>query len=411
MNEGCIPTKTLVRSAEVAQLVRRAAEFGVSVRDMAVDMATVVNRKEAIIRGIREDIYRNLARSDITFIEGQAHFRSPVEIEVDERVIRADKAIIAAGSRTGIPPIEGLDQVDYLTSGAALDLRRVPESLIIVGGGYIALEYAQIFHAFGSRVTILGRNPQLAKTEDPDIANALAELMREDGITVYTGAPVIRVRQEGGYKVVTARIDGVEREFRASDLLIGVGRVPNGDQLNAEAAGVELRGTAVVADEQLRTSAPNIWAVGDVTGGWMFTHVATYEGPYAALNAVKGAGKVADYRVVPRAIFTNPPIGAVGLTEPQAREAGHDVAVGTFRFEWSGRAKAMGEAQGLIKVVAKARSGKILGFHILGPHADDLIHEAAVAMNTGDGTLKAVTSTIHIHPTLSEAVKSAAKAV
>lgn len=301
--------------------------------------------------------------------------------------------------------------MNYLTSADGLNLRYVPESLIIIGGGYIALEYAQMYHGFGSKVTVLGRNPQVARTEDEDIANALAELMREIGIAIYTGTPVLRVRQENGYKIATANLNGVEKEFRATDLLVATGRVPNGDQLNSDAAGIKLQESAIVVDEELQTSAANIWAIGDAIGGWMFTHKATYEGPYAALNAVKNAGKTVDFRVVPRAIFTHPPIGAVGLTEKQARDAGYEVAVGTYRFEHSGRAQAMGETRGLIKVVAEAKSSKILGFHILGPHADDLIHETAVAMNTGDGTLNAITSTIHIHPTLSEAIKAAAKAV
>jgi len=391
--------------------MRRAVGFGVPVGEVAVDMETVVNRKESIIRGIREGIYRNLVRRGIAFIEGEAHFRSPVEIEVGERVVQADKVIIATGSRSGIPSVEGLDSVNYLTSADGLNLRYVPESLIIIGGGYIALEYAQMYHGFGSKVTVLGRNPQVARTEDEDIANALAKLMREAGITIHTGTPVLRVRQENGYKIATANLNGIEKEFRATDLLVASGRVPNGDQLNVDAAGMKLQGSAIVVDDKLQTAASNIWAIGDVIGGWMFTHKATYEGPYAALNAVKNAGKTVDYRVVPRAIFTHPPIGAVGLTEKQARDAGHEVTVGTYRFENSGRAQAIGEARGLIKVIVEAKSRKILGFHILGQHADDLIHEAAVAMNTGDGTVKAITSTIHIYPTLSEAVKAAAKAV
>lgn len=411
MNEGCIPTKTLLRSAEIAQLMRRGAEFGVPVQEVAVDMATIVNRKEAIIRGIREGIYRNLARSGITLLEGTARFRSPTEIEVGDTVIQSEKTIIAAGSRTRIPTIDGLDEVDYLTSSDALNLFKVPESLIIVGGGYIALEYAQMYNGFGSRVTVLGRNPQIAKTEDQDIANTLARLMREDGIAVHTDAAVISMRQENGRKLVTVRVDGTQKEFQATDLLIATGRIPNGDQLHAASAGIELRESAVTVDEQLRTSASNIWAIGDVIGGWMFTHKATYEGPYAALNAIRDAKKTVDYRVIPRAIFTHPPIGAVGLTEKQAGNAGYEIAVGSYNFENSGRAQAIGEARGRIKVVAEKKSGKILGFHILGPHADDLIHEAAVAMTAGDGTLKAITSTIHIHPTLSEAVKAAAKKV
>lgn len=410
MNEGCIPSKTLLRSAEVAALMRRAAEFGVPVQPVPVDMPTIVNRKEMIIRGIREGLYRNIAGSGaITLVEGEARFRSPEEIEVGEAVYRVDRTIIAAGSRTGIPLIEGLDRVDYLTSRQALDLRYVPSSMIIVGGGYVALEFAQIYNSFGSRVALLGRNRQIAPSEDADIANALADILRDDGIDLHTSAPVKSVRQEHGVKIAVAEIAGQEREFRAEVLLIATGRTPNGDQLALENTQVQLKGTAIVADEQLHTGDPHIWALGDVTGGYMFTHMATAEGPYAALNAVQNAGKVMDYRVVPRAIFTNPAIASVGLTEQEAREAGHDVAVGRFKMEDSGRARALGELRGLMKAVVDDRDGRILGFHILAAHADDLVHEVVAAMSVGQGTIDAITQSIHIHPTLGEAVKNTAK--
>ena len=410
MNEGCIPSKTLLRSAEVAALMRRAAEFGVPVQEVAVDMPTVVNRKEMLIRGIREGLYRNIANnSAIKLVEGEARFKSPVELEIGDTLYQADKSIIAAGSRIGMPSIEGLDEVDYLTSREGLDLRYVPSSMIIVGGGYVALEFAQMYNSFGSHVTLLGRNPQIAPGEDTDIANALADIMREDGVELYTNAPVNRIYEEHGTKVTIAEIDGEEREFRAESLLIATGRTPNGDQLALENTDAALNSTAIETDEQLRTGDPHIWALGDVTGGYMFTHMATAEGPYAALNAVKDAGRVVDYRVVPRAIFTNPAIASVGLTEQEARDAGHDVSIGLHQMEWTGRARANGESRGLIKAIADNKDGRILGFHILAAHADDLIHEAVIAMNVGDGTLENITRSIHIHPTLGEAVKDAAK--
>ncbi len=391
--------------------MRRAAEFGVPVTEVAVDLPTVINRKEMLIRGIREDLYRDLANNHaITYMEDEARFRSPVELEIGGKVFRVEKSIVAAGSRIGIPEIQGLDRVAYLTSRSGLDLRKVPTSMVIIGGGYVALEFAQMYSGFGTQVTIVGRNSQIAPTEDADLAEALADIMREDGIRIHTGATVQQVFERDGSKVVEADLDGQRVDFRAETVLVATGRVPNGDQLRLENTDVRMNDTAIEADAQLRTADPHVWALGDVTGGYMFTHMATAEGPYAALNAVKDAGKKVDYRVVPRVIFTDPPLASVGMTEGQAREAGYDVKVGVHKMAWTGRARAHGESRGLIKALADPANGRILGFHILGARADDLIHEAVIAMNAGEGTLSALTGSIHVHPTMSEALKSVAKA-
>jgi len=403
----------MIRSAEVMHLVaRRAAEFGVEIEGpVRFNLARAVARKNAIVDGIIGGIYSALERrrEAITFLRGQARFLNDHEIDTGEGRLSFEKAIIATGARNVVPPIEGIGDIEYLTNRTALFLEQLPASMIVIGGGYIGVEFAQMYGRFGTRVTLLGRNRQLVPGEDPELAGLLADYLREEGIEVHTGTPVASVRAEGTEKVVTALVDGVETEFRAETVLLGAGRVANTDDLALDAAGVvaDERGFVSV-DDQLRTEQPHIWAVGDVKGGWMFTHVATYDGPIAALNAVKGLSRRVDYRVVPRAIFSDPTLAAVGLTEAEARARGHQVTVGSVPADGA-RAKAIGDRRGRLKAVVDGETGEILGFHILAPHGDTLLHEAVAAMHDRGG-IERISKSIHVHPTLSEMVKAAAKA-
>jgi len=412
VNEGCVPTKAMIRSAEVMHTVaRRAAEFGVEIEGrIRFNLKKAVARKDGIVRGILDGIYNGLRRQEaITFLRGEARFLNDHEIDTGEGRLRFANAIIAAGARNALPPIEGLAGIEYLTNRSALFLEELPPRLVIIGGGYVGLEFAQMYARFGTQVTLLGRNPQLAPGEDAELAALLADFLREEGIVVHTDAPVLSARAERGEKVVTARIDGAETEFRAEAVLLAAGRVGNTDGLNLQAAGVGVEGRGFVqVDDRLTTTQSHIWAIGDVKGGHMFTHVATYDGPIAALNAVKGLDKRVDYRVVPRAIFTDPTLAAVGLTEGEARAQGYDVAVGSVPADGA-RAKAIGDRRGRLKAVVNRPNGEILGFHILAPHADILLHEAVAAMH-GHGGIERISKSIHIHPTLSEMVKGAAKA-
>ena len=403
----------MLRSAEVMHLVaRRAADFGVEIEgNVRFRLDRAVSRKDEIVRGITTTIHRNLDRraEAIEFIRGEARFLSDHEVDTGDRVLSFEKAIIATGARNATLPIDGLDSIDVLTNRSALELVRLPESLIIIGGGYVGIEFAQMYARFGSRVTLLGRNEHLAPGEDPELGDLLAECLRAEDIEILTGAPVSAVREDGSEKIVTALVDGAKRELHAEQILIAGGRVGNTDRLDLSAAGIEVRDKGfVTVDEQLRTTQPHVFAIGDVKGGWMFTHVATYDGPIAALNAVKDAGRTTDYRVVPRAVFSDPTLAAVGLTETEAREAGHDVIVGSVPVAGA-RAMAIGESCGRIKAVVEKNTGEILGFHVLAPHADDLLHEVVTAMY-GHGTIDRLSKSIHIHPTLSEMVKAAAKA-
>jgi pyruvate/2-oxoglutarate dehydrogenase complex dihydrolipoamide dehydrogenase (E3) component len=393
---------------------QRAYEFGVrGVNPEAItfDLAAAIARKDAIVNGIIAGIYDALHKNkNITFFTGHAEFASPVDIRVDGKGITADKTILAVGARTTSVDIPGLADVGFITNYEALKLERLPASMIVIGGGYIGVEFAQMYARFGTRVTMLGRAPRVMPHEDEEVSAALADVLRAEGIDLHTSAPVLRAEREGNAKVVVAKIDGAERRFEADVILFAGGRVARIDGLGLEQAGVELARGVVRVDETLLTTASNVWSVGDANGGAMFTHRATYDGPLAALNAVRGLKKQVDYRVVPRAVFSEPAVASVGLTEREARESGHEVKVGKHLFANTGRAKAIGQTEGFVKIVTDARAGEILGAHILGAHADILIHEVVAAMYN-HGTAEPLAKSIHIHPTLNEAVKSAAKAL
>jgi pyruvate/2-oxoglutarate dehydrogenase complex dihydrolipoamide dehydrogenase (E3) component len=393
-------------------VARRAAEFGVEVQgQVRFRLDQAVGRKDSIVKGIHRSIHGALERrkEEIVFLRGEARFLNEHEIDTGDGRLNFDKAIVATGARRVVPPIPGLDEVEFLTNQTALDLTDLPSSMIIVGGGYVGIEFAQMYGRFGTQVTLLGRNSRLAPTEDPDLAQLLAGYLREEGIQVHTSAPVTSLRKDGQESVASAMVDGEEREFRAEAVLLAAGRVGNTDRLDLGAAGVAtVEKGFIQVDERLTTSQPNISAIGDVKGGWMFTHVATYDARVAALNAIEAAGRSVDYRVVPRVIFSDPALAAVGLTETEASEKGYDVAVGSVPVQGA-RPLAIGDARGRLKVVVNRTDGEILGCHILAPHADDLLHEVVTAMHD-HGRIDRIGKSIHAHPTLSEMVKAAARA-
>ncbi len=400
-------------SGQVMHLAaRRAAEFGVEIKGpVRFRMEKAVARKDAIVRKIQKGIHGALNKRDdrITFLRGAARFVGDHEVDTGDARLSFAKAVIATGARRSVAPIAGLDTVKFLTNRSALELDHVPESLIVIGGGYVGIEFAQMYARFGSRVTLLGKSPRLAPGEDPELSDLLATYLRDEGIDVRTGAAVAAVRAEAGRHRATFTVAGEEHEASAAVLLIATGRVGNTDNLGLGEAGIEVKAEGFIpVDDQLRTSQPHVWAIGDVKGGLMFTHVATYDGPIAALNAVKDQGRTVDYRVVPRAVFSDPTLASVGLTEEEARNRGYDVAVGKVPAGGA-RAMAIGDTRGMLKAIVNRADQEILGFHILAAAGDDLLHEAVAAMYH-HGTIDRIGKSIHVHPTLSEMVKSAAKA-
>ncbi len=394
-------------------LVRdRAAEYGVVGVDpqkISFDLAKAVARKDRVVAWVHSGVYKALDHNkNITFLRGQAEFSSPVDLRVDGRVITVEKSILATGSQAVPANIPGLADAGYITNDEALKLERLPSSMIVIGAGYEGVEFAQMYARFGTRVTLLGRAPRVMPQTEPELSDALGEILRAEGVDLHTSAEVVRAGAENGSRYVMVREGGVERRFEAELLLVAVGRIARVEGLGLQQAGVEMQGPFVRANAELRTTRDNIWSIGDANGGAMFTHRATYDGPIAALNAVKSIGRQVDYRVVPWAVFTEPALASVGLAEEQARREGKEVKIGLADFASSGRAKAIGQTAGLVKLIVDAESDQLLGGHILGPHADILIHEVVTTMYQ-HGTAESIAKSIHVHPTLSEVVKRAAR--
>lgn len=394
-------------------LVKEKADLfgvkGVDPEQVWFDLGTAMDRKDNIVQGIIDGIHNGLDRNkNISFITGRAEFTSPVDIRVDSKTITSEKTILAVGSKQKDPGIPGLEKTGYLTNNEALQLREIPESMIIIGGGYIGVEFAQMYNRFGTKVTILGRASRLMKNEEPELSETLEELLAKEGIDVFTSAEVFRVENSGGKRVAVTDVNGKTNKFEAAEILLAAGRVAKIDDLGLGFAGVEMAGDFIKVDGQLRTTSENVWSLGDANGGYMFTHRATYDGPIAAQNSVRKAGKKVDYSALPRAVFSEPALASVGMTETEAKKAGYETKTGKAYFKHSGRGKAIAQTEGLAKIVVDNQTNQILGGHILGPHADDLIHEIVIAMQKG-GDLEPITKAIHIHPTVSEVIKDAAK--
>ena len=405
---GCVPTKTLVKSARVAHLVRHSEEYGVVSGEAEVDFPAVMDRMDGVIAAAGEhDSPERFRGLGVDVFEDEARFEAPDLVAVDGRRLGARSVIVATGSHPTAPPVEGLEEAGYITNVGALRLRRLPRSLIIVGSGPIGSEFAQIFARFGSQVTLVSTSPLPLPKEDPEIGEVLRQVLLAGGVRFHGGYSAEKARLENGEKVITAKNGaGHEIEARGEEILIAAGRAPTAGSLALENAGIELEEKGLKVDEHLRTTAPNVYAAGDITGKYLFTHVAEYQARNALRNALFPVKAKVDHRVVPWTTFTDPEVARVGLTEEQAR-AQHDF-VKVFRqpFDEVDRAMANGEKTGLVKIVT-GRRGKILGGHIIGLDAGNLIHEIVLAMQ-GNIPIQALSTMIHVYPTLSQANQRAA---
>lgn len=413
LNRGCIPTKTMLRSAEIAHLVDRAAEFGVNVDgEYHTDMETVVERQQRVVERIRTGAYDNVENAEnIRLVEGHGIFESSTEIAVNDRVLSADRIVINTGARPAKPPIDGLEGVPTLDSTSALEVTDVPDHFVVVGGGYVGVEYAQMYARFGADVTLFQRGECILPGEEPDVSRVVQDVFESEGITVQTNASVEQLTETNVGIEVTAKQSGETLTVEASDVLIAAGRQPNTDGLNLDGTGIETNEKGFIdIDEQYRTTAESVWALGDVTGMPMFTHSARDDADRLYRHLVEDESIDRTDQHVPRAVFTDPPVGRIGLTEAEAREAGHDVAIGRTEYEEQGKPKALGETEGFVKIVTDADTDEILGAHIVGEGGADLVHELVVAMELG-GTASDVANAIHVHPTLSEVVNSAVSGV
>ncbi len=413
LNRGCIPTKALVASSEALHKAKNLEDFGIEVSgEITPNLSKIMERKNKVVSTQVKGI-RSLFKSwGINLIEGRGMVLTPEKIEIQKKdntieIIETDKMIIATGSRPAQIPIFPFDGEHILSSDDALNIKSIPKSLIIIGAGVIGCEFACIFRELGTEVTMVEMMPRAVSTEDPEISEILEKELKKKKIKLITGVKVERVEgQHDGIHVYLE--DG--KELVSEKLLVSIGRALNTENIGLEAIGIKkgARGEILV-NEKMETNIDGIYAIGDVTGGILLAHTASKQGIVAALNACEKE-KIYDSSIVPAAIFTSPEIGSVGLREHQAQEKGITIKTGRFQFRALGKAHAMGEIAGMIKIVADANTDKVLGVHIIGAHASDLVHEGALAMKAGL-TIKEVADMIHAHPTLAEGLMEAAEDV
>jgi dihydrolipoamide dehydrogenase len=413
LNVGCIPTKALLRSAEVYRTFQRAEEFGLKLEgSVAPDWPAIQERKDKIVRQLVQGVEVLLRKAGVQVLSGRGRFVAPraLEVTLADRVQRVDAAniLIATGSRPLQLPLPGFDLPGIIDSTGALALEELPRRMLIIGGGAIGVEFAEVFNALGVEVTIVEMLSSLLPLMDADLGQALAWTFGQRGIEMLLDSRVTRVDPVDGGLKATVAIPDSERTLEGDKVLVAVGRRPNVEDLGLEIAGVHVEKTGIPVDAHMQTHVPGIYAIGDVTGGMQLAHVASRGGEVAVENAL-GHSSTLDLKTVPSCVYTDPEIASVGLTETQAREAGHDVRVGRFPLTASGKAQTYGAKDGFVKVVSEARFGELLGLHIVAPHASDLIHEGGLALGL-EATLEEVVTTVHGHPTLGEAVREAALA-
>lgn len=403
LNVGCIPTKALVKNAELIHGIRHADNRGLKTVKPEVDMPDTIKMKNRVVKQLAGGVQMLLKANGVEIIKGEAEVISPNRLSVAGQDISFDNLIIATGSSNFAPPIPGLDSQGILTSTEILDLDHIPGSLAIIGGGVIGCEFATIFSNFGSKVTIIEMLPDIVPLMDKDISDTLKSSLTADGVDVLTGCKVVEVNKENNkYTVkVTGNKEGI---IEVDNVLVSVGRRLNLKGL--ESLDLELENNYIKVNDRLETSVKHVFAVGDATGKIQLAHVASAQGIAAAEN-IAGKQAVMSYDVVPNCIYTIPEIGSVGLTEEKAKEMYGELIVGKFPMMACGKALAMGEMTGFTKLIADKKSGKVLGCHIIGPNATEVIGQAAAVMQSG-GTLKDITRTIHAHPTISETILEAA---
>ena len=416
LNVGCIPTKALTTSAELLVKARQADGLGVSIPEAAPNLPSLMAHKQGVVDNLVSGVEQLLRKRQITLVEGEGRLVRPDTVRVTSATgnvveILARHVILAPGSVTARPPIPGLDLSGVMTSTEALDIAKVPEQLVVVGGGVIGLEFACIYEALGSQVTVLEMMPTLLPgVTDDSLAKRLALILRRRGMVIHTGVTVEVIEPaKSGLRVIFAGAKGKDA-VEGERVLVAVGRWPNTDDLGLAEFGVKMNGRAIAVDEHLGTNLPNVWAIGDAVGGMMLAHKAMVDGRVVAEN-VMGGKRAVDYRSVPSVVFTRPEIASVGLTEAEARARGADglpqFKVTKFPFSANPRSQILGETEGQIRLVCEVGSGRVLGVHVMGPHATDLIAEGALAVQVG-ATADDLAWTTHAHPTLPEAMLEAA---
>ena len=406
VNTGCIPTKTLVASARAAHMVRRAADFGVMVDgEVRVDMRQVKERKDGVVRRSNEGVEQWLKHMEhATVYEGHARFEDSHAIRVGEAHLEADKIFINVGARAFVPPMPGLDQVEYLTNSSMMQVDYLPEHLLVIGGSYIGLEFGQMFRRFGSKVTLIEKGPRLIGRDDEDVSEAVKEVMQSDGVEVRLNAECIAVTRRGTQTAVSLDCSSGSREVVGSHVLLAVGRRPNTDDLGLDKAGIETdeRGFIQV-DDQLRTSVPSVWALGDCNGKGAFTHTSYNDFEIVTANLLDNDSRRVSDRILTYGLFIDPPLGRAGLTEAQVRASGRRALIATRPMSRIARAIEKSETQGFIKILVDAGTKQILGASVLGIGGDEIIHSLLDIMYA-KAPYTVIQRAVHIHPTVSELI-------
>jgi len=414
LTRGCIPSKTLLYPAELVRTIERASELGVNAEVKRIHFEKIMERMRTMIYSEINSIRKGLSTSkNVDYYPTTAEFTAPYTLKVGQETITSKMIILCTGSKPTIPQIEGLEKTGYLTSDTVLKLRKMPESIAIIGGGYIAAEYGHFFSAMGSKVTVIGRNPQFLPDEEPEVS-ALAKRELQKHMTIFTNHEVRKAQQDGsGMKKLVAfdRGNGKAIDVIANEILVASGRGPNTDVLHPEKGGVEVDKEGwIVVNEYLETSQPNVWAMGDADGKFPFKHKANYQAQVVYYNAYLKMGVKADYHAVPHAVFAYPEVASVGLREKEAiEEHGKDnVLIGIHRYQDTAKGEAMGLKENyFVKVIVLKGSMKILGAHIIGPYASALIQEIINLMYAPEQSAHPILKAMHIHPALSEVVQKA----
>jgi pyruvate/2-oxoglutarate dehydrogenase complex dihydrolipoamide dehydrogenase (E3) component len=406
VNVGCIPTKTLIASARAAHVARNGSEYGVAIDGrISVDMARVKARKDGVVRQSNEGVTKWLSGTvNLTVLEGHARLEGPRTVRVNGRLLEAPEIFLNVGGRATVPDMPGIKDVPYLTNSSMMDVDFLPEHLVVIGGSYIGLEFAQMYRRFGSRVTVIEMGPRLIAREDEEVSAAVQKILEGEGIEIRLGAKCITVAKHGKGVAVDLTCEGGPPQVTGSHLLLAVGRAPNTDDLGLDQAGVKTdkRGYIEV-DDELRTSVPGIWALGDANGRGAFTHTSYNDYEIVAANLLDGEHRRVPDRIPTYALFIDPPLGRVGMTEGEVRKSGRKALVGKMMMSRVGRARERGETQGFMKVLVDAESKRILGAALLGIEADEAIHSIIDTMYAGV-PYTVIQKAVHIHPTVSELI-------
>ena len=412
LNWGCIPSKALLHCAELANLFRRGAEFGIGYENLTLDLGVAIDRSRDVVAKMVGGVETLLKQNKVTVIKGTARLMSATSVAVapDGDVIKAANVIVATGGVSRSLPGVAVDGDRVITSREALELREAPRSIVIVGGGPVGIEFAYLYRSYGAEVVVVEMLPRLLPNEDEDVSRGLERALKAQGIGIRTGAGVESVTVHEDATVVTIASGDRREELRAERVLIGVGSGPNTQGLGLEEAGVELDRGFVRVDDHCRTNLPGLYAIGDVTGRLLLAHVASAQGVTAVETIAGRSPPPLDYERMPRAVYCQPQVASLGLSEAEARARGHNVRMGRFPFRANGKALAIGETEGMMKLVVDADTREVLGYHILGVGATEMIAEASLgaALETTPAELGYA---VHAHPTLSEIVREAALAV